>query len=76
MSAFSLLGKKKFLPFFSTQFLGAFNDNVLKQSIILAILFYLASGPQQHLLINLCALVFIVPFFLFSALGGLMGESL
>lgn len=75
-SSFSLLGKRAFLPFFVTQFLGAFNDNVLKQSIILAILFYLASGEDQSLLINLCALVFIVPFFLFSALGGLMGEAM
>ena len=36
-SQFALLGKKRFLPFFLTQLLGAFNDNIFKQSLILAI---------------------------------------
>jgi 1-acyl-sn-glycerol-3-phosphate acyltransferase len=63
------------MPLFLTQFLGAFNDNLLKQSVILSILFYLANSADQHLYINLCALLFILPFFLFSAIGGLLGES-
>lgn len=37
-SQFSLLAKRRFLPFFITQFFGAFNDNVFKQALILAIL--------------------------------------
>ncbi|MEG0969049.1 MAG: hypothetical protein RSG92_27165, partial [Pseudomonas sp.] len=41
-SQFSLLGKQRFLPFFITQSLGAFNDNLFKQSLILAILYKLA----------------------------------
>ena len=70
-----LLKTRRFLPLFLTQFLGAFNDNLLKQSVILSILFYLASLGDQHLYVNLCALLFILPFFLFSALGGLLGET-
>ncbi|MGE8372838.1 MAG: hypothetical protein ACN6PC_15435, partial [Pseudomonas putida] len=35
-SQFTLLGKRRFLPFFITQSLGAFNDNLFKQSLILA----------------------------------------
>ncbi|PKL98335.1 MAG: MFS transporter, partial [Gammaproteobacteria bacterium HGW-Gammaproteobacteria-9] len=35
-SQFRLLGKRRFLPFFCTQLLGAFNDNVFKQALILA----------------------------------------
>lgn len=74
-SQFALLGKKRFLPFFITQLLGAFNDNIFKQSLILAILFKISSGADKALLINLCAMLFILPFFLFSALGGQFGEK-
>ena len=74
-SQFALLGKKRFLPFFVTQLLGAFNDNIFKQSLILAILFKLAVSADRHVLVNLCALLFILPFFLFSALGGQFGEK-
>ena len=73
-SQFRLLGKRRFLPFFCTQLLGAFNDNVFKQALILAILFKIGTGADKSLLINLCALLFILPFFLFSALGGQFGE--
>ncbi|AGI25382.1 hypothetical protein H681_17570 [Pseudomonas sp. ATCC 13867] len=74
-SQFALLGKKRFLPFFITQLLGAFNDNIFKQSLILAILYHLTVGGDRNLLVNLCALLFILPFFLFSALGGQFGEK-
>ncbi|MFN3580057.1 MAG: MFS transporter [Pseudomonas sp.] len=80
-SQFSLLSKRRFLPFFTAQFLGAFNDNVFKQALILAILFKIAVGSNgdtatsRDVLINLCALLFVLPFFLFSALGGQFGEK-
>lgn len=74
-SQFSLLGTRRFLPFFLTQLLGAFNDNIFKQSLILAILYKLSSSADSSLLVNLCALLFILPFFLFSALGGQFGEK-
>ncbi|MEB0093432.1 MFS transporter [Pseudomonas sp. CCI4.2] len=74
-SQFTLLGKRRFLPFFITQSLGAFNDNVLKQSLILAILYKLAIDGDRSIWVNLCALLFILPFFLFSALAGQFGEK-
>ncbi|MDD0842579.1 MFS transporter [Pseudomonas sp. Gutcm_11s] len=74
-SQFALLGTRRFLPFFITQLLGAFNDNIFKQSLILAILFKLSVSADRDLLVNLCALLFILPFFLFSALGGQFGEK-
>jgi hypothetical protein len=40
---FDLLKTKRFLPFFLTQFLGAFNDNVFKQSLIILLAFNAAS---------------------------------
>ena len=74
-SQFALFGTRRFLPFFVTQALAAFNDNVYKQALILAILFKLGVAGDKSLLVNLCALLFILPFFLFSALGGQLGEK-
>lgn len=74
-SQFRLLGTRRFLPFFVTQLLGAFNDNVFKQALVLAILYKLGTTADVSLLVNLCALLFILPFFLFSALGGQFGEK-
>ena len=54
-SQFRLLGKRRFLPFFITQSLGAFNDNLFKQSLILAILYKLAIDGDRSIWINLCA---------------------
>lgn len=75
-SQFSLLSTRRFLPFFLTQILGAFNDNFYKQALVLAVLFKLNTGMNAGVLVNLCALLFILPFFLFSALGGQLGECL
>ena len=74
-SQFTLLRKRRFLPFFITQSLGAFNDNIFKQSLILAILYKLAIEGDRSIWVNLCALLFILPFFLFSALAGQFGEK-
>ncbi|WP_166359037.1 MFS transporter [Pseudomonas akapageensis] len=74
-SQFGLLGKRRFLPFFITQSLGAFNDNIFKQSLILAILYKLSIDGDRTIWVNLCALLFILPFFLFSALAGQFGEK-
>ncbi|KMN09235.1 MFS transporter [Pseudomonas sp. FSL R10-1350] len=74
-SQFSLLGKRRFLPFFVTQSLGALNDNLFKQSLILAILYKLSIDGDRGIWVNLCALLFIIPFFLFSALAGQFGEK-
>jgi 1-acyl-sn-glycerol-3-phosphate acyltransferase len=69
---FSLLKQKRFLPFFVTQFLGALNDNIFKNALIIMIAFQgteLIEGDAD-LLINIAAVLFILPFFLFSATAG------
>lgn len=74
---FSLLGKRRFLPFFLTQFLGAFNDNVFKQAIVIFLTFSGADLVDLPLpvLTNLCAGLFILPFFLFSATAGQIADK-
>ncbi len=76
-SQFALLGQRRFLPFFATQALGAFNDNVFKQSLIILITFGAISLSAEDKLVwtNLAAGLFILPFFLFSALAGQWAEK-
>ncbi|MGQ0799939.1 MAG: MFS transporter [Pseudomarimonas sp.] len=76
-SQFALLGQRRFLPFFVTQALGAFNDNVFKQSLIILIAFGAISLSAEDKLVwtNLAAGLFILPFFLFSALAGQWAEK-
>jgi hypothetical protein len=70
-SQFSLLKTLRFAPFFLTQFLGAFNDNVYKNSLMAMITFGLLSSTLDlSLMNNIGAMLFILPFFLFSALAG------
>lgn len=67
-----LLVERRFLPFFITQFLGAFNDNVFKNALIILIAFQGAqfSDIDTNTLTNLSAGLFILPFFLLSATAG------
>ncbi len=74
-SHFELLRSRRFLPHFLAQLLGAFNDNVFKQAVVLAILYKLTFSTDRDLLINLAAILFILPFFLFSTLGGQFVEK-
>ncbi|CDH46342.1 MAG: MFS transporter [Candidatus Competibacteraceae bacterium] len=74
---FTLLKQRRFLPFFITQFLGAFNDNVFKNALIILIAFQAAATDpaRANLLINLCAGLFVLPFFLFSATAGQLSDK-
>jgi len=74
---FELLGQRRFLPFFITQFFGAFNDNIFKNALIIMIAFQGAEllDADEDVLINVAAGLFILPFFLFSALAGQLIEK-
>ena len=74
---YALLGQKRFGPFFMTQFLGAFNDNVFKNALLLLIAFHAADrlAVSSNTLINLSAGLFILPFFLFSATAGQFADK-
>lgn len=76
-SQFSLLKTRRFLPFFVTQFLGAFNDNVFKQGLIILLTYQAVSISTLPVEIRapLCQAIFILPFFLFSATAGQLADS-
>ena len=72
-----LLRARRFAPLFVTQFLGALNDNVLKNAMVVLLTFQAASWTtlKPELLANLAAGVFILPFFLFSATAGQLADK-
>ena len=77
-SQYALLKTPRFLPFFITQFLGAFNDNVFKNALIIFVTFQVAglTHADVNTLINTAAGLFILPFFLFSALAGQIADKI
>ena len=75
-SQFSLLTQRRFLPYFTVQALGAFNDNVYRQAIIALLFFLGASDDQLSLYATLAPAIFILPYFLFSAIAGQIAEKL
>lgn len=76
-SQFSLLGQRRFLPFFITQFLGALNDNVFRNGLLFLITFQgiRILGANHSQLANIAGALFILPFFLFSATAGQLADK-
>lgn len=72
----NLLSTRRFLPLFVTQFLGALNDNLLKNALVMLITFRLAGEGEAQLLVTLAAGLFILPFFLFSATAGQVADKI
>lgn len=71
-----LLSQRRFLPLFITQFLGALNDNVLKNALVVLLTFQVAQWTTLRVeyLANLASASFILPFFLFSASAGELAD--
>ena len=74
----SLLAKRRFGPIFAVQFLGAFNDNLLKFAMLfLANFGIFATEPDKaELLAAVATGLFILPYFLFSALAGQLADRM
>lgn len=71
-----LLLAPRFMPLFITQFLGAFNDNVFKNALVVLIAFgaLRSTSLSAATMVNLCAALFILPFLLFSASSGHLAD--
>jgi 1-acyl-sn-glycerol-3-phosphate acyltransferase len=76
-SQFGLMRERRFLPFFLTQFCGAFNDNLFKNALVVLMTFQAAryTTLAPGVLVNLAAGIFILPFFLFSATAGQLADK-
>jgi hypothetical protein len=75
-SQFKLLAQRRFLPFFGAQALGAFNDNVYKNVLVILAAYHTASytSMQPALLANVAAGLFILPYVLFSGIAGQLAD--
>ncbi|HEX8442518.1 MAG TPA: MFS transporter, partial [Allosphingosinicella sp.] len=72
-----LLGRRRFLPLFVTQFLGAFNDNLYKSAMVILATYAIYNDETKEATFNAVAgALFILPFFLFSALAGQLADSM
>lgn len=76
-SQWKLLSSRRFLPFFITQFLGAFNDNVFKNALVILITYTTMdnAGLSPQIMVTLAAGIFILPFFIFSATAGQLADK-
>lgn len=74
--AFCLLKERRFLPFFLTQFFGAFNDNAFKLAMLTLISYHLTHDQAQSEFYQAIAgALFIMPFFLLSATAGQLADK-
>ena len=73
---FRLLRERRFLPFFGAQALGAFNDNVYRNVLVLLVTFggTLTTRLSPEILTNLAGGLFILPYLLFSGLAGQLAD--
>lgn len=76
INALGLLKRRRFLPLFATQFVGAFNDNLFKTAMVLFATYEIFADEAQESFFNaLTAGLFILPFFLLSALAGQLADT-
>ena len=75
-SQFYLFAERRFLPFFVTQFLGALNDNLFKNALLVMVVSSVLTISQYNtnFITNLAAGLFILPFFLFSTIAGHLAD--
>src|SRR4029450_10710630 len=71
-----LLRTRRFLPIFTTQFLGAFNDNLFRTAMVMLLIYGIYRDPQQEATFSAIAGgLFILPFFILSALSGQLADE-
>lgn len=77
----NLIGDRRYWPTFWTMFLGAFNDNLFKNALVILITYKAASMSGRFIqldpksMVALCGGIFILPFFLFSATAGQISDK-
>ncbi|MFN8828619.1 MAG: acyl-[ACP]--phospholipid O-acyltransferase [Labrys sp. (in: a-proteobacteria)] len=73
----SLLGTRRFAPLFWCQFLSAFNDNFVKNALVILILYGVGTtAPAENgaLLVTISGALLVAPFMLLSGLGGELAD--
>ena len=74
--AIHLVRTRRFLPIFVTQFLGAFNDNLFRTAMVMLVIYGIYRDAEQEATFSAIAGgLFILPFFLLSALAGQLADA-
>lgn len=74
--AVHLVKTRRFLPIFTTQFLGAFNDNLFRTAMVMLVIYGIYRDAEQEATFSAVAGgLFILPFFLLSALAGQLADA-
>ena len=73
-----VLGNRRYLPLFLTQFFGALNDNFFKNAIVVMITYQgmQVGGLEPEMVVALAGGLFILPYFLFSGTSGQLADKL
>ncbi|MGH7014953.1 MAG: MFS transporter [Stellaceae bacterium] len=75
-AALRLLPTRRLGPLFWALFAGAMNDNMLKNAYVILVAYREAqSGQATELIVTVATAVFILPYFLFSALAGEIADK-
>lgn len=78
-SQYLLLTRRRFLPIFLTQFLGAFNDNLLRSGLVVLIAYSAQRGIalplKPEVMVTICSALLVVPFLLFSGIAGPLADK-
>ncbi|MGE8140620.1 MFS transporter [Novosphingobium sp. NPDC080210] len=70
-----LIHSRRFLPLFVTQLLNAFNDNLFKNAMVLFVVYQVYQSEQEGAQFSaIASAIFILPFFLLSAIAGQMAD--
>jgi MFS family permease len=70
-----LLRRRRFLPLFVTQLLGAFNDNLFKNAVVFFVVYTVYQSEKAEAVFSgIASALFILPFFLLSALAGQLAD--
>src|ERR671919_3116699 len=71
-----LMRERRFIPLFATQFLGAFNDNLFKNAMVLFVVYQVYNDERSETWFSAITTgIFILPFFLLSALSGQLADA-
>jgi MFS family permease len=71
-----LLRARRFMPLFATQFMGAFNDNLFRTATVILVIYGIyRNAAQEAVFSGVASAVFILPFFLLSALSGQLADA-
>ena len=70
-----LVASRRFLPLFVTQLFNAFNDNLFKNAMVLFVVYSVYNSEEaEGVFSSVASAVFILPFFVLSALAGQLAD--